>query len=125
MKGKLAKAILIISAVGILFSIYLVISEILAPGYCPRIFQIPACFIVLFSFVCVLVSVFMSGNLFNLVLFFTGADIGIILAVWFSCNQITGLEECPRLFGLPLCFGSLAMFASLIIIKVKEIKKIP
>ncbi len=52
----------ILSIGGILTSIWLVYNEIMTPGFCPRLLHIPACYLVLISFILVLAGIHFKGN---------------------------------------------------------------
>jgi hypothetical protein len=129
MKSPLQKLIAIISFLGILVSLYLVYSDIKESGFCPKIFSIPACYIVLAAFILVFVSGFLKNKPSRDLIFYTGAIIGAALAIWFSYNQLNNLKECPKLFGLPLCYASLVTFLVLLVLKgiviIKESFDIP
>ena len=114
------KAIFTISTLGLVFAMYLVISEIAQPGFCPTFLQIPACYIVLVAFLLVSISCLVRNRLFNWVLFDMGATVGLFLAIWFSRNQFLGLKECPKLLDIPMCYGSFIIFLSLWVMKIRE-----
>ncbi len=124
-KGKTALRILLIifTLTGIIFSVYLVVSEIYNPGFCPKIFNIPACYLVIASFLLVLISLFINRIPARLTIFYTGALSGLGIAIWFSVGQITGVRECPDLFNIPLCFGSGILFVIIIVSGSIEIRK--
>jgi len=100
---------------GIAFSVYLVVNEIFSPGYCPEIFNIPACYMVIVSFLLVLISLFINKISARMTVFYIGAISGLGIAIWFSIGQIIGSKECPDLFNIPLCFGSAVLFVIIII----------
>ena len=116
-KEKTALRILlyIFTLTGIVFSIYLVVSEIYNPGFCPLLFDIPACYLVLASFILVLISLFINITVVRSLIFYIGALSGLGIAIWFSIGQITGTKECPDLFNIPLCFGSGILFILIIV----------
>lgn len=111
--------VLILSVVGVIFSIYLVITDIQTNGYCPKVTFIPACYLVMIAFVLIILSEFLR-ELPRDIIFYIGWLIGLPLAVWFSYNQLSGLENCPRLFGVPMCFLSFGVFLILIFLKIKD-----
>ena len=122
-KTALRISLFIFTLIGIVFSIYLVISEICNPGLCPLLFNIPACYLVLASFILVLISLFINITPVRFLVFYLGALSGLGIAIWFSTGQITGAKECPDLFNIPLCFGSGILFILLIVfgsIKIRE-----
>jgi len=124
-KEKTALRILLIifTLTGIIFSAYLVVSEIYSPGFCPKIFYIPACYLVIASFLLVLISLFINRIPARLTIFYTGALSGLGIAIWFSVGQITEVRECPGLFNIPLCFGSGILFVIIIVSGSIEIRK--
>ena len=66
--------LIVFTLIGIIFSIYLVVSEIYNPGFCPRIFNIPACYLVITSFGLVLISLFINRIPARLAVFYIGVD---------------------------------------------------
>ena len=117
---KYNKCILFFSVLGFIFSIYLIILDIINIDYCPKIFFIPACYIVIISFILILIS-----DLFNFLikklLFIVGFNIGFIISIWFSYNEIMNSNICPRLFDIPMCYLSLCIFLIIITLKIKDI----
>lgn len=120
MSDNIEKAIFRISTLGLFFAVYLVVSEMVQPGFCPEFLQIPACYIVLVAFLLVSISCLVRKRLFNMVLFDMGATVGLGLAIWFSINQYLGLKECPKLLEIPMCYASLIVFLSLWVMKIFE-----
>lgn len=113
--------ILVIS--GILATLWLVGNEIIQGDYCPKLFGSPACYLVLAAFFLVLIAMFIGNKKYNRLLYGLGATLGLFIAIWFSINQIFNLKECPKWFGLPLCYLSLLTFGALIWLKIHIIKK--
>ncbi len=103
---------LMLASLGVIASIILVYKEISLSNYCPRVFDIPACYIVLLSFLLVLGSVILN----NKYIFGIGTSLGLILAVWFSYNQLIGKNVCPVFTNIPLCYVSLLTFMAIIIL---------
>ena len=124
-KEKIALRVLLIifTLLGIIFSVYLVVSETYNPGFCPKIFNVPACYLVIASFGLVLISLFINRTPARMTVFYIGALSGLGIAIWFSIGQIIGIRECPGLFNIPLCFGSGVLFVIIIISGSIEIKK--
>ena len=122
-KTVLRILLIVFTLIGIIFSIYLVVSEIYNPGFCPRIFNIPACYLVITSFGLVLISLFINRIPARLAVFYIGALSGLGIAIWFSTGQIIGVRECPVLFNIPLCFGSGILFVIIIVSGSIEIIK--
>ena len=102
-----------LSETGIVFSVYLVIKDVLSGDYCPEIFRIPACYIVLFAFFLVRISL---TKINSSKLFYAGSLTGLTLAIFFSYSQIAGKEKCPVLLNVPLCYGSLFLFTAMIVL---------
>lgn len=105
----------LLSIIGLFFSINLIRLDIKDSNYCPKIFNIPACYLVLISFAIVLIS---NTILSSLLLFMFGSALGLILGLWFTYNEIRGSKKCPRFFNVPLCYVSLVTFILLIVIKL-------
>jgi hypothetical protein len=105
----------ILTLTGMVFSVYLVFNEIYGPGFCPEIFNIPACYLVITSFILVFISLFLKKAPVGLIIFYLGALSGLGIAIWFSSGQILRVRDCPDLFNIPLCFGSALLFILIII----------
>lgn len=103
-----------LALIGIAFSIYLVIGEFISEGYCPKFFEIPACWLVLLAFVMVFFSTIPKKG--KALLFYPGAILGIILAINFSAKQLLSIDQCPVMFGLPLCYVSFLTFGLMILL---------
>lgn len=115
-ENKALRILLFISTLtGIVFSVYLVVSEIYSPGFCPLLFNIPACYLVLASFVLVFISLFINNAAVRFLIFYIGTLSGLGIAIWFSIGQILGLRQCPVLLNIPLCFGSGILFILIIV----------
>lgn len=115
--NKLTIAFLTVATLGLLASINLVIKEIIMGDYCPTIFSIPACYIVLIAFALVIASYFTEEN----ITFWIGSAIGMLLAIYFSYSQIVGVKECPVIL-IPLCYISLITFIAIIALKIAMFK---
>ena len=103
---------LMLALLGVTASIILVYKEITLSNYCPRVFDIPACYLVLLSFILVLGSIVFN----NKYVFGMGTSLGLILAIWFSYNQLIGKNVCPVFANIPLCYVSLLTFMVIIIL---------
>ena len=100
--------ILIFSIIGLIFSSYLILLDYLTVDYCPKIFFIPACYLVFLSFSFITISETIQFSSNNLI-FFIGNFLGLFLGIWFSYNEIIIAHICPRLYDIPLCYPSLFM----------------
>ena len=112
--SKINNIIKYLSLLGIAFSIYLVVRELLQKGYCPEFFGTPACWLVLLAFVVVFLSTSMKKG--KSILFYPGALLGLVLAVNFSVKQLLSIDECPALFNVPLCYVSFLTFALMMLL---------
>ena len=113
------KYIFFLSIIGIIFSFYLIFLDYLTSDYCPKIYFIPACYLVFISFALITISDFIHST-FQIFIFYIGSFFGIILAVWFSFNEIVKTEICPKLFEIPMCYLSLCIFLIIILLKVRD-----
>jgi len=102
-----------ISIVGIVFSIYLSIRNLIQGDYCPNIFGIPACYIVLLAFLLTFLSTKMDKG--SGYVFIPGGAVGLVLAVIFSFKEMVSKGTCPDFFGIALCYVSLITFSLMII----------
>jgi len=113
------KYILGLSIMGLIFSFYLIFLDYLISDYCPKIYFIPACYIVLISFALITISEFFRSKIQNFI-FYIGSFFGISLAVWFSINEIVKTEICPKLFEIPMCYLSFCIFLVILLFKYGE-----
>lgn len=106
--------------IGILGSGSLVIEEFKTGEGCPKMMHIPMCVVILICFVVpFLIHFFKKWNL--LYFLFTGLAAGIALIA--SVMQYTGHGECPTTSsGTPMCYYSLLLFSSLILLKTYHLK---
>ena len=114
---------LILTVSGILVSLWLVGNDIVKGDYCPKLFGLPTCYLVLVAFLLVFLALFINKIFFNRLLYGIGPGSGFLIAVWFSGNQLFDIEQCPKLIGLPLCYVSLLVFGVLICLKVLAVGK--
>ncbi|MEP3837763.1 MAG: hypothetical protein ABJM36_08950 [Algibacter sp.] len=93
----------------------LVIEEFKTGQGCPKIMGIPMCLVILTCFlVPLIVHLLKKGN--TLYFLFTGLAASI--AFMASIMQFKGCAECPKTAtGTPMCYYSLLLFSSLILLK--------
>ena len=119
--SKINSIIKYLSIIGIAFSIYLVVRELFQKGYCPDFFGTPACWLVLLAFVIVFFSTLLKKG--KAILFYPGAILGLILAINFSAKQLLSIDECPKMFNIPLCYVSFLTFSLMILLFVLPRRK--
>lgn len=117
MRNKVYLALLVVAAGGVAFAIWLVVMDIRNSGFCPAIFGIPACYLVLLAFLLCLLSTLPIKELYSALLFYPGAFLGLTLAIWFSYNSMTGRDNCPEILGFPLCYLSFFVFLALLMLR--------
>ena len=121
MYNKITKTIMIISFIGIIFGIWLISKDLKIPGFCPKLIILPLCYPVTIAFFLVYVSSYILNKKTYNILFFTGDGLGLVLAIWGSFSQIIGLQECPKLFKIPLCYVSFFTFLFLLVLHLIRI----
>src|SRR6056297_509632 len=114
MKNMFKKINTFFSLAGIAFSAYLIVRNLIQPGYCPDFFGIPACYLVLLAFLLVFLSTRMEKG--AAIIFVPGGVIGFVLGMFFSIKEMFTVGTCPRLFNIALCYVSLIVFAIMIIL---------
>ncbi len=114
MKNMFKKINTFFSLAGIAFSAYLIVRNLIQPGYCPDFFGIPACYLVLLAFLLVFLSTRMEKG--AAIIFVPGGVIGFVLGMFFSIKEMFTVGTCPRLFNIALCYLSLIVFAVMIIL---------
>ena len=121
MKANIINALIyIVFAIGLLGAGDLVLNEIRESNICPKILGIPACYIILTCFVLpFLMHVFKGPNS----IYFALTGLAFVIALVASYMQFTGIGECPKTAnGTPMCYYSLALFTSLIVLKVLHLR---
>ncbi len=89
---------------------------------CPPIFGIPACYIIL---ACILAAIISHTCILKdkHLLFSLGSGVAILFATVGSVGNLFEVLACPKTSsGIPMCYISFAMFGSLILVKILEIK---
>ncbi len=113
--------LLVVFAIGIVGAGLLVYNEVTQYGVCPKLLGIPVCYTILFCFMIpFLTHLFKLSNY----LFFTFAGLAFFIALTASIMQVTGYGDCPKTAnGTPMCYYSLLLFSSLILLKWLLVKK--
>lgn len=108
-----------------LFGIYgagsLTFTEYSHNGTCPKIGVIPACYIV---FACLLIPfishILNKGEIY----YFIFTSLVLAIATYGTVGQLLGAVQCPKTAsGVPMCYISFGVFATLIILKILFLKK--
>ncbi len=109
--------------IGLLGAGELVVEELRTGNGCPKIMHIPMCVVILICFMVPFITHLLKK--WNIIYFiFTG--LAGSLALIASVMQFTGNAECPKTaYGTPMCYYSLVLFSSLILLKIYEIKLLP
>ena len=121
MKANITNVLIyIVFAIGIFGAGDLVLDEIRQSNICPKILGIPACYIILVCFIVpFLMHLFKGPNS----IYFALTGLAFAIALVASYMQFTGIGECPKTAnGTPMCYYSLALFTSLIGLKVMFLK---
>lgn len=121
MKNKiLSSSIFIILIIGVLGAGGLVLEEFKTGEGCPKIIHIPMCLVILICFIVpFIVHLLKKWN----VLFFLFTGLAGSIALLASIMQFIGNAECPKtVSGTPMCYYSLAIFSSLILLKSIDLK---
>lgn len=107
---------------GLYGTVGLVSKEMAKGNICPKIVGIPACYIILVSFLMVLGShsTLLKDTYWG---YFIGAGVAGAIAATGTTGQLMGTIECPKTAtGIPMCYLSLAFFTTLLVLKLIEIK---
>ncbi|MCL5128145.1 hypothetical protein [Algibacter sp. L4_22] len=109
-------AILGILIIGVYGAGGLVVEEFKTGEGCPKIMGIPMCLVILFCFlVPLIVHLLKKKN----VLYFLFTGLAGSIALMASVMQFLGYAECPKTAsGTPMCYYSLLLFSSLIVLKI-------
>lgn len=101
--------------IGIFGAGSLILTEIRTGDGCPKLGVVPACAIILVCFILPFISHILKK--WNLIYFlFTG--LAALIALVATVMQFMGNAECPKTdSGIPMCYLSLLIFTTLIILK--------
>jgi hypothetical protein len=107
--------------IGLFGTTGLVLEELKTGTGCPKILKMPMCMVIFICFLIpLIVHLFKKRN--NLYFVFT--SIAGSIALMASVMQFSGNAECPKTTtGTPMCYYSLLLFTSLIILKIISIKQ--
>jgi len=100
--------------VGVLLTSWLVVSQLFLKPTCPPLAGIPACYLVLAGYVLATVGAWLAGGKIGDVLFYVGAGVVVLIAIYFSTCQLQGTAQCPKFEALPMCYVSLFAGATLL-----------
>lgn len=90
---------------------------------CPKIANIPACYLVLLFFVLGAISHFIKNKLINKAFFFFIGAPGL-LALFASIQELNVSHTCPQTSsGIPTCFISLGLCSAILLFKFLSLKK--
>lgn len=86
---------------------------------CPKLFEIPACYIILLCFLIPFIS-----HIFKFTYpYFIGTGIALIIAVYGSVMEFLNILSCPKTeSNIPMCYISFSIFLSLILLKKFQMK---
>lgn len=120
---KLAIFIIIIAI--LLFSIYgsfnLSMVDFAKKDVCPKVFGIPACYIVCAFFILALAGHAFKGYLGRDLWYYGFVAVPFLLALGGTLTELSGKVICPRTpGGTPMCFISLGICTTLLILKIAE-----
>jgi len=117
MKPFLYWLIISIASIAILGTFGLVMNEWNDGDICPKIASVPACYIVFACFVLALLGHLISVKAGH-VTYFTSVCFVTLIAATGTVGEIIGTVECPKTAGgIPMCFISLGICLSLLILK--------
>ncbi len=107
------------------FSIYgtwsLVHKEWLTGEACPKILNIPACYII-FSIMLIMLFTHITNSWHRL--YFMANSLALSIAAFATLGQLLGWIQCPKTpSGIPMCYISFAIFLSLLFLKLSHTKR--
>ena len=110
----------LVFVLSILGTISLVYDELVSHSICPKILNIPACYIIMFCFIVPFSTHLLKWNNY---LYFIGTGLAFSIALYGTIMQTLEIIQCPKTStGIPMCFISLSIFTSLIILKIISLK---
>lgn len=121
LKKALNIILIMVFALSILGASSLVYNEFINHSICPKLLDIPACYIIMLCFIIPLFSHLLKWNNY---IYFTGTGLAFSIAFYGTIMQVLELIQCPKTSaGIPMCFISLGIFISLIVLKLILVKK--
>jgi hypothetical protein len=90
--------------------------EFLQEGTCPKLGFLPACYII---FSCLIIP-FISHIINKVkVVYYLFTGIALAIATYATMGQLFGNVQCPKTeSGIPMCYISFMIFASLVLLKL-------
>jgi hypothetical protein len=121
MLSKIINALLLlVFSFGIYGAGELVYKEYLFNQVCPQLLGIPACYVIM---ACLIIPLLV--HIFNLsnYIYFIGTGLALTIATYGSISQLIGVVDCPKTSnGIPMCYISLFIFLTLVVLKWIDIK---
>ena len=122
MKQILYWLVVLIAGFAIYGTFGLVLKEWNIGNICPKILGFPACYIVMICFIIGLVSHLIPGVKTTWI-YYLFIGLVTIIAITGTVGELIGLTKCPRTAGgTPMCFISLAICLTLILVKTLLIR---
>ncbi|WP_282071390.1 hypothetical protein [Polaribacter atrinae] len=120
LKKVLHIILILIFVLSILGASSLVYDEFINESICPKIFNIPACYIIMGCFIMPLLGHLLKWNNY---IYFIGTGLAFSIALYGTTSQLLEIVQCPKTStGIPMCFISLSIFTSLIFLKIMLLK---
>lgn len=109
----------------LLFAIYgaanLSIIDFQKQNVCPKLLSIPACYIVLVCFILVLIAHLWTSSARSSLFYYSILSVPFLMALQGTITELSGTVICPRTSGgTPMCYLSLALCFTLLILKIIE-----
>jgi len=106
----------VLFVVSIIATFQLVYTDYSVGNVCPKLLGIPACYIILICFLIpFLVHLFKGKTIY----YFSGTGLAFTIALYGTVMQVLNYVSCPKTDNnIPMCFISLGIFTTLIILKL-------
>jgi len=113
----------VVLLVAILEAFKLSLANFHGKNECPKLLGIPACYLVLLSFVLMLLAQLASSFFSGATYYFAFLAFPLLLALIGTLTELSGKVICPRTAGgTPMCYLSLAICLLLLCLKIAEQK---
>ncbi len=122
-KSIISVTIYLFFTVGILGMSRVVLQELNTGTACPKVKEIPICYVIIVCFIAALISHIINKKPY---IYFVCIGFSLIVAITATVLHINGNFICPKTIikGTPKCYYAVALLSSLLFLKILHAKNI-